>query len=865
MAESAVAFLLQTLGSLLQREPSLVQGFRSSLDEIRLELQSMRCFLKDADRKMYSDDGAKTWVGQVREAAYKVEDIIDEYRYNVVANEDRGGVARLVLQHYYTRQTASELQAIKSKICEISERRKRYDFQIEQGSTSSQTKGDHEDGEKWQRSAKRQRFIPDEDIVGIERNKDFLIRRLTDKTPERVVISVVGMAGVGKTTLVTKAYDSPQVKKHFNCHALITVSQSYKFEGLLRNLIKELYKSCSELIPYTALGKMNTSNLVEMVFDYLQKKERYVIILDDVWESTVWEDILVAFPNNRCGGRIIITTRNENVTPSSFGVENVLCLGPLHNEDAFVLFCKKAFGNNDCPWELNPYAKRLVQKCEGLPLALVAIGRLMSRKEKSILEWKKVEANLSWQLRNNKELDRLKNILLLSFNDLPHNLKCCFLYCSVFPEDYTISQKRLIRLWVAEGFIKEHGRLTLEEVAAEYIKELTCRSLLQIESDHQRIRICLRMHDVFRELALEIAREEKFCDAHVSKEEIQSNEARRLSFHYFIGRIQSSSCHLRSLMLFSTEIPSLSLNSIAPSIKLLRVLDLQYSSICSMPDELVELFNLRYLCLRNTNVEKLPESIGKLQNLQTLDIGDSKIKTLPKGVEKLKKLRHLYTYGYNGSMGFDFYDFAQAPTGICDLKCLQTLQCIGANNEIVKEVGNLTQLRKLTISDVKSNHGDELCASLQKLESLLMLQVKVTREEEMLHLDNLFHPPIRLENLMLSWRLEKLPPWIRSLQDLTRVTLHWSRLNEDPFTFLQALPNLVNIRLVYAYVGNEICIRRGSFLKRKSLTFAKLPRLERILIEEESLSCIRNINLIDCPELKNIPEGIQYLTSLQEL
>ena len=130
MAESALAFLLQTLGSLLQQEPSLVQGFRSSLDEIQLELQSIRSFLKDADRKMYSDDGVKTWVGQVREAAYKVEDIIDEYRYNTVANEDRGEAARLVMHHYYKRQTASKLQAIKSEICEISERRKRYDFQI---------------------------------------------------------------------------------------------------------------------------------------------------------------------------------------------------------------------------------------------------------------------------------------------------------------------------------------------------------------------------------------------------------------------------------------------------------------------------------------------------------------------------------------------------------------------------------------------------------------------------------------------------------------------------------------------------------------------------------------------------------------
>eukprot|EP00268_Persea_americana_P031305 TRINITY_DN3043_c0_g2_i6.p1 TRINITY_DN3043_c0_g2~~TRINITY_DN3043_c0_g2_i6.p1 ORF type:complete len:922 (+),score=119.74 TRINITY_DN3043_c0_g2_i6:221-2986(+) len=876
MAESGVDFLLQALGSAVQQESSLLQEL-SSIDEIQQELQSMRSFLKDADRRKNSDDRVKIWVGLVRQMAFEVEDIIDEYMYLSSAcideaNEDGGGgllwrslykIIHLLKRYYYKRQIASKLQAVRCKISQVSERSKRYNFQIEQGSTSKTTKDEY--GENWQRSGGYLSSIPDDHFVGIEKDKDFLIRKLTDheERPERVVLSVVGMGGLGKTTLVVKTYNNPKVKKHFDCHAWITVSQSYIFDEVLRSLIKELYKSSHEHVPDATLGNMNTGGLVQMVTDYLLEK-RYVIVLDDVWESNFWKDIHVAFPNNGCGGRVLITTRKDDVS-SSFRVENVLRLEPLGHRDAFVLFCNNAFHNKSCPPELKPFAESLVKKCEGLPLAIVAIGGLMLAKGDSCLEWKMVEQSLSSQLSGNSKFTPMKNILLLSYDDLPYYLQRCFLYCTLFPENYNIPQTRLITLWVAEGLVEEHRRLTLEEVAAGYIKELTCRSLLQVEPDHLKVRKCFRMHDVFRELALEIASEEKFCNALVAKEEIQNNEARRLSLSNFIGSIQSSSCHLRSMMFFSTEIPSLSLNSIASSIKLLRVLDLQGSSICSVPDELIELFNLRYLSLRKTNVDELPESIGRFQNLQTLDIRDSKIKTLPKGVAKLKKLRHLYTYHYTNVDCFDFYDFAQAPTRICDLKCLQTLQCIGANNEIVKEVGNLTQLRKLTIRDVKSFHGEELCASLQKLESLLMLQVKATREEEMLHLDNLFHPPIHLETLMLSGRLEKLPPWITSLQDLTKVTLHWSRLNEDPFTFLQALHNLVNIRLVYAYVGKELCIRRGSFLKLKSLMFAKLPRLESILIEEESLSCIRNLNFFDCPELKNIPEGIQYLTSLQEL
>ncbi|RWR84920.1 disease resistance protein RPM1-like protein [Cinnamomum micranthum f. kanehirae] len=868
MAESAVDFLLQTLASLLQQEASLLQGLRSSLREIQLELQSMHSFLKDADRKKCSDDRVKTWVGQVREVVYEVEDIIDEYLYHV-ANEERGGglprrVCKIILlprRYCYKRQIASKLQEIRSKIFEISNRSKRYGL-LEEGSTSKM----QDDGENWQRSGEYLSRMPDDGIVGIEKNKNFLIQRLTDENgrPESVVLCVVGMGGLGKTTLVTKAYNSPNVKNHFDCHAWITVSQSYKLEELLRSLVKELYKSNKKSVP-DAVREMNTSDLFETVIDYLKDK-RYVIVLDDVWEPNVWRDIHVAFQNNECGGRVIITTRKENVS-SSFGDENVLQLKPLGNDDALVLFCNKAFLNKSCPPELKQYAESLVQKCEGLPLAIVAIGGLMSTKGKSSLEWKKIEDNLSWQLSSNKELDRMKSILLLSYNDLPYTLKHCFLYCSLFPEDYAIQQNRLIRLWVAEGFVEERGEQTLEEVAAEYVKDLICRSMLQVVEATAKVSKEVRMHDVLRELAISIGREEKFCNVHVSKEEIQSNEARRLSLYNCIGSIQSSTCHLRSLMLFSTEIPSLSFKSIASSIKLLRVLDLQGSSIDSVPDELVELFNLRYLSLKNTNVEVLPKSIGRLQNLQTLDIKHSKIKSLPKEVAKLRELRHLNTYSYlaNRLIDFDFYDFPKAPAEICNLKCLRTLQCIGADDETVRKVGNLTQLRRLVIGQVKRYHGVELCASLQKLNSLLTLTVMAITEEEILDLDVLSHPPIHLEFLLLSGRMERLPPWIRSLKDLTRVVLHWSQLNDDPLSSLQALPNLVVLCLIKAYIGKELCIRCGCFLKLKQLVFSGLLQLDRIYIEKGSMICIEEIVLVNCPELKSAPEGIQYLTCLQSL
>ncbi|RWR74002.1 disease resistance protein RPM1-like protein [Cinnamomum micranthum f. kanehirae] len=857
MAQGAVGFLLQTLDSLVRQEAALLQGLRGNINEIQLELQGMRSFLKDADRRKRSDDGVRTWVDQVREATYKVEDIIDTYMYQIVKQHTREGIIRRALhsplrlpkRYCYKRRIASKLQAIKSEINEISERRHRYGFH-EDGQTSKMK----DDDEGWQRSGEYLHFIPDEEIVGIDKNKNFLIGELTDERPERVVVAVVGMGGLGKTTLVTKVYDSPHVKNHFECHAWITVSQSYKLEELMRNMIMELYKSNKEAVP-DDINKMKGSDLMQTVINYLQNK-RYVIVLDDVWETINWNHIRVTFPNNRCGSRIMLTTRIRDVALSfEAEAENVLYLKPLGEDYAWLLFCNRAFSNKSCPPELEPYAKSLVQKCEGLPLAIVTIGGLMLTKETSSLEWRKVENSLSWQLSNNKKLGGMKNILLLSFVDLPYNLKYCFLYFGHFPEDYQISDFKLIRLWVAEGFIEEREGHTLEEVAKDYIKELTCRSMLQItEDDFLPIRR-VQMHDVLRELAISIGHEQNFCGMHDGKEEIWTNKARYLWMHNRIVNIQSSvTCHHRSLVLLQIEIPSLSLCSISSTYKLLRVLILSNSSIESVPDELVELFNLRLLDLRDTNVEELPKSIGRLQNLQTMDIVDTKIKILPKGVGKLKKLRHMFI-----SSG------RQAPDGIFNLNCLQSLSRIGINDDTIRKVGSLTQLRHLGIENVKRNHGKELSASLQKMKALLHLSVRVKSEEEIIDLDAVYSPPAHLKYLKLEGRLERLPPWIGSLQNLAHLMLQMSHLKEDPLSSLEALPNLISLRLRMAYVGEELCFRHGCFLKLKALAISEILKLNLIKIENGSMTCIETLHLMKCPELKRIPEGMQYLTTLQEL
>ncbi|XP_021816399.1 disease resistance protein RPM1-like [Prunus avium] len=324
--------------------------------------------------------------------------------------------------------------------------------------------------------------------------------------------------------------------RHFECYAWITVSQSYVIEDLLRRLIKEFCKAKKEEVP-ADMNAMSYNELLEILVNYLETK-RYLVVLDDVWDVHLWEKIRFSFPDKQLGSRVMLTTRREDIASSSFGVEShVHKIKPLERGDAWELFSMKAFSsypNKSCSTEILPLARELVEKCDGLPLAIVALSGLMSSK-KSLTEWGKIYNSLNWHLTNNPLLEPMKSILLFSFNDLPYRLKQCFLYFSLFPEDYVIVNKRLIRLWIAEGFV-EHEKGTMpEEVANSYIMELIFRNMLQ-EMIHENQPAC-KMHDLMREIALSIAEKEKFCVVHDGSETMEATGALRLSIQTTIGEI----------------------------------------------------------------------------------------------------------------------------------------------------------------------------------------------------------------------------------------------------------------------------------------------------------------------------------------
>ncbi|VAH99108.1 unnamed protein product [Triticum turgidum subsp. durum] len=387
--------------------------------------------------------------------------------------------------------------------------------------------------------------------------------------------------GLGKTALAANVYRKEREK--FQCYAWVSISQTYSREVILRNITKELFKDNVGVLSSTL--DMDIMSLEETLKKYLEQR-KYLIILDDVWDPEAFHDLSRMFTHNDRGSRVMLTTREVRVaTLASPG--HILTLEALPEDKAWDLFCKKAFPrdtNHKCPTELKPLSEEIVGKCKGLPLAIVSIGSLLRVREKTMEEWRRINDQLSWEMINNSKLDHIRNILYLSFIYLPTHLKSCFLYCSLFPEDYLLHRKQLARLWMAEGFIEERGGSTLEEVAEGYLKELTDRNMLQlVERNHFGRMKKFRMHDLLRELAVDLCK--KNCFGVTYDDECGGSlemDGRRLVLH---KHQQISGMHqLRTIITLSNSMPSTTIPLLCKESKYMTVLELSGLPIKKIPD-----------------------------------------------------------------------------------------------------------------------------------------------------------------------------------------------------------------------------------------------------------------------------------------
>ncbi|VAH98521.1 disease resistance protein RPM1-like [Triticum aestivum] len=865
LGDALVNEVVELAGSLFGLEGYALKGLFSEIQQVKSELESIQAFLHAAESFRDTDETTAAFVRQIRILSFNIEDVVDEFTYEL-ADDGRGMLLfkaiRRVRQIKIWYRLAGRLRDIKADLRSAAERRGRYDLKGIQRDARLPGRN----GSNWS-CLRYTSFEAEDDPVGIEEEKKFLMKWVQDKDRRNLIAAVWGMGGIGKTTLAHHVYSS--VKDKFDICAWVTVSQSSEADDLLRKIVEEFRKNDRKKKFPKDVDVTDCRSLVKAICCYLEHK-RYILVLDDVWNVNVWFDCRDAFLHGK--GRILFTSRIYEVA-SLASESNIINLQPLGEDDAMDLFCREAFQKEDkriCPPELSDSAGMFVTNCNGLPIAIKCIGRLLSLRSTCFSEWEKVY-NMKKQLTDNPVMD-MHVILKVSLEDLPHSVRSCFLYCCMFPEKYVMQRKSLVRLWVAEGFVEESEHKTLEEVAEDYLTELIHRCLLLVVKRNDSGCVYeVQMHDIFRVLARSKAREENFCGVYNPLKIHAIREARRVSTETGdIALLAQNAPHLRSLLVFDSSFSFISLRSLAMSNRLLSVLNLQDSSIKRLPAEVFGLHNLRFLGLWRTKVSSLPGSIGRLKNLLVLDAWKCEITKLPLQVMKLSKLTHLIVTSKHVGPSLQFVPSVgvPAPAGICSLTSLQTLLQMEASAEMVRSMGALVELRTFRISKLQGSHCEDLFNGIGRMIHLTRLGIQADNQEILLL--RTFQPPPLLQKLFLLGALSKesLPNFlteVRKLKNLKFLRLVGSRLNKDAFLYLKGLEHLVKLQLYDAYAGDKLFFPAASFPKLRVLKIRGGPYLDEIEIERGAMASLVDLKLLLCPQLKMLPDGIEHVRTLEEL
>ncbi|XP_021725912.1 probable disease resistance protein RXW24L [Chenopodium quinoa] len=861
---------------------------------LKEDLELMQQFLQNADANADIND-ISTVINQIRKLAYDVEDIIDTYILKFEAKANVCGKKGCFLKYLCFLRTAPQAYCIGRKIQSRQGKVKRIsDILIDSGVRRIAKAGEDltSSSSRERYSKKKPRNYPYDDdddggdlIVGLDKDIKMLVQVLMGEGKTQVkFVSIVGMGGSGKTTLARKLYNHPFTKDCFDCFAWVYISETWSTRHILSEILRKV-SSPTEVCNLNAESSMNA--LVDKLRSILEKK-LYLVVLDDVGRKEVLVDILPAFPrvSSNKGSKIIITTRNEEVVLQFQNLQRHLYVHkpmPLSKEESWELFCKITSNHhtncNDKTYK--DLGQEMLKKCDGLPLAIVALAGILNTKT-NIYEWQQVSKAVRSRVMEGTcthQYGKVGEMLALSFDDLPCDLKPCFLYLGVFSEDCQIPAGMLIRMWIAEGFITANDAMSPEDVAMQYIEELSHRFMIQVVRTNMKGEIkAIHLHDLLRVLCIKKAQEQGFLQVKnlpSSDESPVAFQSRRASLHSSMS-IPKQASKLRSLVILTRSSvthsayeskESFNFKIIHHKFKLLRLLNLWgiKTTTGGLPSEIGNLIHLRYLGIRASNVTEFPTSIGKLRNLLTLDYRNvdcsDKNVELPNVLCKLVLLRHLFLP--------DDCPWTREELKLSALRNLQILwgvKCGGGDwfsREMLELSTTISKLKVIVSTEknleavfdspsIFSNHLHTFHCEWSVDVALKYVNHAISQNQ---HIHKLvLVGQINVEKLSLI-----LPP------NLLILELKDSILeNEDIMVVAGALAHLKLLRLSNSYMGTTFTCNFGSFLQLEELYLENLQNLAMWTIKKGAMSSLKKLEILNCQSL-HFPQGLVFVTTLQQL
>ncbi|KAJ4808525.1 Disease resistance family protein [Rhynchospora pubera] len=883
MAESAVDSVLRKLEDDSVKVAFNQCGVSEQMVRMSGELRSIQPFLQGTDTTNTIDERKNLWLEDVKNIAESIDVVI-------------GTILRIV-EEKPGRMEAAKILFTKIKICLVVRRSLRDEIKKIESKIKEVKKGYDDINKEEQeiiRPPPRRPVIPvieeEPDVVGFEEHKKNIISLLIDQnTARRSVIAIEGLGGVGKTTLALTVYNSAVVKKHFGIRLWVYISQQFA--------IIEILKDIAEALGIPQFEDLSLESHLTMIKQYLVEK-RYLLVLDDIWTSDPLSFIQKGLPDANNGSRILTTTRISKIVEEPSLAFVSYKLDSLDEKSSLELLLKKALPSemaiHGYPVELYGLAKQIVAKLGGLALALSVVGGILSREPFNYNSWNRVIQQMSL-------VDGETNIIAsiaLSYDNLSNALKLCLQYFSIFPEDYEIDAKILLRMWIGERFVMQKDDQTSEEIAETYLEDLVSRNLIQVSKStlDGSIESC-RIHDLIHEFAIQKAKDDNFLMVCTKLGDVQKcSQTRRVAimnvepfdkFEESYGKEMAYiNPNLRSLLGFDF-LPKVS------GFQNLRLLsDMGQTCSAYKPNKFGRLNQLSYFQLSlkvdSRDISNFQLFISSMRFLQTLDLRGGSICDLPDSVWNVTTLRHVLLPTWPG--------FTSGPPPSTDLVNLQTLTGV-TNRESWKGKGpNLPELKILEIGPKEKSQWDTIAILLHTLEKLVSLEI--VGDDVPLNIIDMKGFPFYyfLKHLVLGNEYmnivnpcqEKIDLGIGMFPtQLTTLRLKCIQFQQDPMPVLEKLENL---KLLFLGGSNcqQLCCSAGQFGKLEELEFWELEELKEWKIEKGAMAVLKKLTVSHCPELKewkieddamaklkkltvshcpllSIPEGLQHLRELQKV